>query len=293
MPRLEGVTPALLGEEKGEEEAEVEEASVAAAAARFVGVDLGDPMRTEGVLRLLPRVEDAGDPGEDGCIALSREGDGSTDALALDGEENSATRFAVGTPPPPPDLGEVGGSLEAAPRLTGVLRGETGGFLGGAEDPREVCLPGCGLMFLAATARRRVVAGRDRSNGDAREAPPSPPPPLEAVLPPPAASRACLMLLNCRLISAVWGFVSARRRRARGGRGLRAEERRGEGGKNRALQKKSRRRARRSVAQRTHRTYDAPLAPWNRVAQRHRLHNLFQEVPYLASCLLVGVRSER
>lgn len=142
-------------------------------------------MRTEGALLLLPRVG---------------EGDGNTDALALalDAEGDDAERFAAGAPLPP-DLGEGGAGLEAAPRLTGVLRGDT-------ADRREVCLPVSGL-FLAVAARR--VEGRVRSDGDAREEapPPLPLPPLAVAL-PPAASRACLMTLNCRLIFAAWDFVS-------------------------------------------------------------------------------------
>lgn len=147
-------------------------------------------MRAEEALLLLLRVGAGGDPVGGDCAVLSRAGDGSTDALAVvlafDGDGDTADRFAAGAPPPP-DLGENAAGLEEASRFTGVLRGETGGFLGdAAADPRDVC--------LAAAARR--VAGRVRTD----EAPP-----LDTGL-PPAASRACLMFLNCRLISAVWEY---------------------------------------------------------------------------------------
>jgi len=190
FPLLEGVPPPLLGETAA---AAVTAVMDAAAAARLVGVDFGDPTRTEGFRAVLPRVR----------MGDSR---GNTDT--------AATRFAAGAPPPP-DLGEDGAGLEVALRFVGDLLGDTGGFFlaeaaafaAAADTPMlggGICgefsvlgdvtvRPDSWLLFLAAAEEERRVAGRVGLEGEAKAAGGA----------PPFASRACLMLLNCRLISAV------------------------------------------------------------------------------------------
>ena len=222
LPLLDGVPLALLGDEKDR----AAPPPAPAAAARLVGVDFGDPARNGEALVLLARVDTAGEPGGvRAVLSLDGDGDGSTDALAaFDADGDAADRF--------PDRGVDGAGLEAAPRFTGVRRGDAGGFMGDAADaPRDdddddVCLAGDGCgAFLAATLARRV-AGRVSGDGGAREAPP----------PAPAAARACLMCLNCRRISAVWDFrfggkgVEPGTRESGRGGGRRGGGRRGEGG---------------------------------------------------------------
>lgn len=219
---MEGVPPPpLLGEEAA--------AAAAAAAARFVGADFGEPIRTEGVLLLLPRVR-TGDSGGD---------DGRTDAADLPDGGDGAARFAgrAGEPRPPPPPAVPG--LAAVPRLTGVDLGDTGGFLvdgavaataAAAAAVRllgtgirelffaleEGCLPvsGCCLMAAAAAAavEARRVEGRVRRDCAARrgvgELGGAPLPSMlseEEEVFSPSSSRARLMFSNCRLISAVLG----------------------------------------------------------------------------------------
>lgn len=197
LPLLEGVPLALLGD--GKEPDPPPPPPPPAAAARLVGVDFGDPTtrRGEALVVLLARV-DTGDPAGEACARAALcldgdgDGDGSADALALDADVDAADRL--------PDRGVDGAGLEAAPRFTGVRRGDAGGFMGddAADVPRnddDDDGDGCGA-FLAAAARR--VAGRARGDGDGDGGDARGAPPLE----PPAASRACLMCLNCRLISA-------------------------------------------------------------------------------------------
>ena len=184
-------------------------AAAAAAAVRLVGVDFGDPSRTEGFLLLFPRV---------------RMGDlGSTEAA--EGGAAGAARFTRGVSPP---LTGLGG--EPAPRLVGDLLGETGGFLGDAAAAAAAAaaadaLRGGGifdelsdlgdtavrlgsrlLRFAAAEEERRVACRVGAEDGGE----------AAAGAPPPLASRASLMILNCRLISAVWD-VGFGWWRARGG----------------------------------------------------------------------------
>lgn len=161
-------------------------------------------MRTEGVLFLPPRVAMAG-PGDSG------ESTGNFDA--------ATTRrfFAEGVllPPRPPDAGEDGVDLAAAPRFTGDFLGEAGGFFldeaaaaaagarlrGGLLDVSflgDIFLPSSGLFFF-------LVVGVVRRGGG------------EAFPSPIAPSRASLMFLNCRLISAVWGLDFSGGREGGGG----------------------------------------------------------------------------
>lgn len=182
-------------------------ATAAAEAARFLGVDLGDT-GDEGTLLFLPRVA-MGDSGVAGTGFATF----STAAAAL---ARPVTRLAS----TPPDLGE-GVGLVDGPRFTGDFLGDAGAFLGLAEEERlagslEASIlegdcadplpplprPAPPLPALGETSEDRPRSGEpgERANAPRGEAAPS----GEFSFPFEAfASRACLMLLNCRRISAV------------------------------------------------------------------------------------------
>lgn len=124
FPLLEGVLPPPPPPPREEGDGE------AADAARLVGVAFGvvfgEPMRTEGLL-FFPRVC-MGDPGDEGDCC---EGD-AVDLPLVDGDDDAA-RFVARFPL---DLGEEGVGLEAAPRLTGAVLADGGGFLGEAAGAR-------------------------------------------------------------------------------------------------------------------------------------------------------------
>lgn len=206
-------------------------------------------MRTDAVLLFLPRVRMGDSGGDDGRTAA---------AVDLPDGDDGAARFAAraGEPrSPPPPLTVPG--LAAAPRLTGVDLGDTGGFLvdvavvvaaaavrllgTGIRELffalEEGCLPasGCCLVLAAAAAaamEARRVEGRVRRDCAARrgvgELGGAPLPFLsEEEALSRSSSRARLMFLNCRLMSGVWEFIfrgvessgehGARRHRTSGG----------------------------------------------------------------------------
>lgn len=170
--------------------------TAAAVAARFFGVDIGEP--GEGALGFFPRVT----MGESGVVGSPCFAAFPTAATAA--TFDPAVRLASTLPP---DLGE-GVGLVAGPRFMGVFLGDVGAFLGLAEEARlagsleasildgdcaDPPLPPFPLPALSLPALGETIEDRPRSGEPGELSLPS------MVL----ASRACLMLLNCRRISAV------------------------------------------------------------------------------------------
>ena len=183
-------------------------AAAATEAARFLGVDLGD-RGDEGTLLLFPRVA----MGESGVVG--------TGFAAFSTAAAPFARPVARLASTPPDLGD-GVGLVDGPRFTGVFLGDAGDFLGLAEEerlagsleasilegdcadpPPPLPRPALPLPALGETSEDRPRRGEA---GERLEVPSG-----EVVAPPGElslafeafASRVCLMLLNCRRISAV------------------------------------------------------------------------------------------